>query len=105
LDRYGFTALHQAAYDGYLPIVNILRAKPDIDKNAKEDSQRLHFLKQTLNNNYFNIKQLLAESSLEITKTVEAITSSICLDRGNRFVVYLLLVVPALNRNVTNKDN
>lgn len=29
--RYGFTALHQAAYDGCLSTVSILLAQPDID--------------------------------------------------------------------------
>jgi hypothetical protein len=29
--RYGFTALHQVAYDGCLPTVSILLAQPDID--------------------------------------------------------------------------
>jgi ankyrin repeat protein len=69
--RYGFTALHQAAYDGCLSILNMLLAHPGIDINAKDEWGTTPLWWATKNGHCLVVKRLLAESTLELDGFIE----------------------------------
>jgi ankyrin repeat protein len=69
--RYGFTALHQAAYDGCLSILNMLLAHPGIDINAKDEWGMTLLWWATKNGHCLVVKRLLAESTLELDGFIE----------------------------------
>lgn len=62
----GFTALHQAAYDGYLPMLNILLDQTDISINAKDVEGRTPIWWAINNGHSSVVSRLLAESGLEL---------------------------------------
>ncbi|GFF94054.1 hypothetical protein IFM60648_10288 [Aspergillus lentulus] len=72
--RYGFTALHQAAYDGCLSILNMLLAHPGTDINAKDEWGTTPLWWATKSGHCLVVKRLLAESTLELDGFVELLS-------------------------------
>lgn len=106
MDGSGFTALHQAAYDGRLPIVNLLLTQADIEFNAKDAERRTPIWWATVENHSLVTKRLLAESNLELTAAGAGLSTPLhhAVNRGNKLIVHLLLAEKALDPNVADKD-
>jgi ankyrin repeat protein len=64
--KFSFTALHEAASDGCLSMVNLLLTRDDINVNARDSHGRTPLWWATRNNHPFVAKRLLAERGLEI---------------------------------------
>lgn len=80
--RYRFTALHQAAYDGCLPILNTLLGQADVNVNAKDAEGRTPLWWAIKNGHPSVVSRLLAESDLEFDGNIEGQPSFMSLNRG-----------------------
>ncbi|CEL05840.1 hypothetical protein ASPCAL06953 [Aspergillus calidoustus] len=104
--KFSFTALHEAASDGCLSMVNLLLTRDDIDVNARDSHGRTPLWWATRNNRPFVAKRLLAERGLDINAASAGGSTSLhqAVNRGNRLMVLSLLAEDKLNPNIPTKD-